>query len=123
MLRQLSLKADLHGTIFAYDYRVRIAYVMTYDHPHRHTQFSLRTSAMCRTNVIGSNRPLTSSPGPLYQNEVKRSAFDVEMIFHSKCKQNSFSKRKVYALDLILKVRVFGTWKWLIYTTRSVVKS
>ena len=36
VLRQLSLKADLHGTIFAYDYRVRIAYVMTYDHPHTH---------------------------------------------------------------------------------------
>ena len=76
-------------------------------------------SSECR----GSNRPLTSSPGPLYQNEVKRSAFDVEMIFHSKCKQNSFSKRKVYALDLILKVRVFGTRKWRIYTTRSAVKS
>ena len=53
VLRQLSLKADLHGTIFAYDYRVRIAYVMTYDHPHIHAQFSPRTSTMCRTNVVG----------------------------------------------------------------------
>ena len=29
------------------------------------------------------NKPLPSFPGPLYQNEVKCSAFDMEMIFHS----------------------------------------
>ena len=29
------------------------------------------------------NRPFPSSPGPLYQKEVKCSAFDMEMIFHS----------------------------------------
>ena len=28
-------------------------------------------------------RPFPSSPAPLYQNEVKCSAFDLEMIFHS----------------------------------------
>ena len=31
---QLSLKADVEGTNFAYDYRVQLAYVMTFDHPH-----------------------------------------------------------------------------------------
>ena len=29
------------------------------------------------------------------------------MIFHPKCKQNSFSKRKVYALDLIFESEGF----------------
>ena len=29
------------------------------------------------------NRPFPSSPAPLYQNEVKCSAFDMDMIFHS----------------------------------------
>ena len=30
-----------------------------------------------------TNRPIPNSRGPLYQNEVKCSAFQVEMIFHS----------------------------------------
>ena len=70
----------------------------------------------------GSNGPFTSSPSPLYQNEVKCSAFGVEMIFHSHANRTYFHKEGC-ALDLILKVRVFGTGKWPIYTTRSVVKS
>ena len=38
---QLSLKADVEGMIFAYNYHVRLAYVMTFDHPHVHN-FHLR---------------------------------------------------------------------------------
>ena len=57
------------------------------------------------------NTPFTSAPGPLYQNEVKSSAFDMEMIFHSHANKTHFHK-KGCALRLILKVRVFGTWKW-----------
>ena len=53
-----------------------------------------------------NNTPFPSFPGPLYQNEVKCSAFDVEMIFHS--------HRKGCVLNLILKVRVFGIRKWSI---------
>ena len=49
--------------------------------------------------------------GPLYQNVVKCSAFDVEMIFHSPANKTHFHK-KGCALDLILKVRVLGTRKW-----------
>ena len=30
------VKADLDGTIFTYDYRARLAYAMTFDHPHAH---------------------------------------------------------------------------------------
>ena len=54
---------------------------------------------------------LPNSPGPLYQNEVKCSAFDMEMIFHSHANKTHLHK-KGCALGLILKVRVFGTRKW-----------
>ena len=41
------------------------------------------------------NRPFPSSCGALYQNEVKCSAFDMEMIFHSQFKYNSFSQESL----------------------------
>ena len=44
----------------------------------------------------------------MYQNEVKCSVFDTEMIFHSHANKTHFHK-KGCELDLILKVRVFGT--------------
>ena len=52
------------------------------------------------------NRPFWSSPGPLYQNEIKCPAFDMEMIFHSQANKTHFHK-KCCAPSLILKVRVF----------------
>ena len=51
------VKADEDGTIFVYDYRARITYVMTFDHPQAHN-FHLRNPHMsyrCR----GSNLPDT----------------------------------------------------------------
>ena len=54
---------------------------------------------------------LPNSPGPLYQNEVKCSSFDMEMIFHFHANKTHLHK-KGCALGLILKVRVFGTRKW-----------
>ena len=60
------------------------------------------------------NRPFPSPPGSPYQNEVKCSAFDMEMIFHSHANKTHFHK-KGCALGLILKVRVFGTRKWPIF--------
>ena len=62
-------------------------------------------------HVQTNNRSFPSSPGPLYQNEVKCSAFDMEMIFHSHANKTHFHK-KGCALSLILKVRVFGARKW-----------
>ena len=62
-------------------------------------------------NLKVANRPFPSSPGPLYQNEVKCSAFDMKMIFHSHANKTHFHK-KGSAPGLILKVRVFGTRKW-----------
>ena len=49
--------------------------------------------------------------GSLYENKVKWSAFDMEMIFHSRANKTHFHK-KGCALGLILKVGVFGTQKW-----------
>ena len=63
-----------------------------------------------RTN-LSLNRPFPSSPEPLYQNEVKCSAFDMEMIFHSRANK-THSHKKDCALGFILKVTVFGTLKW-----------
>ena len=57
-----------------------------------------------------SDKPFPSLPGPLYQNEVECSVFNVEMIFHSHANKTHLHK-KGCALDLILKVKVFGTWK------------
>ena len=59
---------------------------------------------------MASDRPFPSSLGLLYQNEVKCSAFDMEMIIHAHANKTHFHK-KGFALGLILKVRVFGTRK------------
>ena len=59
------------------------------------------------------NRPFPSSPGPLFQTEGRCWAFDMEIIFNSPANKTHFHK-KGCAPSLILKVRVFGTRKWLI---------
>ena len=56
------------------------------------------------------NRLFPSFPGPLYQNEVKCSAFDMEMFFYSHANKTHFHNNGC-ALGLILKARVFGTRK------------
>ena len=64
----------------------------------------------CLPSSTTYNRPFPSSPRPLYQNEGRCSAFDMEMIFHSHANKTHFHK-KGRAPSLILKVRVFGTRK------------
>ena len=54
---------------------------------------------------------ISEFPGPLFQNEGKCSAFDMEIIFHSLANETHFHKKDC-ARSLILKVRVFGTRKW-----------
>ena len=49
-----------------------------------------------------SNRPFPSSLGPLFQNEGRCSAFDMEIIFHSHANETYFHK-KGCAPCLILK--------------------
>ena len=62
-------------------------------------------------DVEDSNRPFPSFLGPLFQNESKCSAFDMEIIFHSRANKTHFHKRGC-APSLSLKVRVFGTRTW-----------
>ena len=57
------------------------------------------------------NGPFPSSPGPLFQNEGRCSAFDMEIVFHFHANKTHFHK-KGCAPSFILKVRVFGTRKW-----------
>ena len=67
-----------------------------------------------------SNRPFPSSPGPPYQNEVKCSAFDMEMIFYFRENKTHFHK-KGSALGLILEVRVFGTRSGLLFDPFNII--
>ena len=68
------------------------------------------------------NRPFPSSPGPLFQNEGRCSAFDMEIIFHSHVNKTHFHK-KGCALGLVLKVRVFGTRRWPIEKSSFIQNS
>ena len=43
----------------------------------------------------------------------------MEIIFHPHANKTHFHK-KGYAPSLILKVRVFGTWKWPIFDTMYI---
>ena len=61
-------------------------------------------------SVPSGSGTFPSSPGPLYQTEVKSSTFDMEMIFHFHANTIYFYK-KGSALGLILKVKFFGTRK------------
>ena len=58
-----------------------------------------------------ANRSFPSSPGPLYQNEVEFSAFDMKMIFRSHGNK-THSHKKGCALGFIFQVGVFRTRKW-----------
>ena len=61
-------------------------------------------------STVRRNGPFPSSLGPLFQNEGRCSAFDMEIIFHSHANKTHFHK-KGCAPSLILKVRVLGTRK------------
>ena len=74
------------------------------------------------TQVKGSpwellRQAISEFPGPLFQNQGRCSAFDMEIIFQSHANKTHFHK-KGCASSLILKVRVFGTRKWPIFPTR-----
>ena len=60
---------------------------------------------------MATNRPFPSSLGPLFQNEGRGSAFDMEIIFLSHENKTHFHKNGC-APSLILKVRAFETRKW-----------
>jgi len=45
------------------------------------------------TKAESDNRSFPSSSGPMYQNEVKCSAFDMEMTFHSHANKTHFHEK------------------------------
>ena len=61
--------------------------------------------------MLWFNRPFPSSPGPLYQNEVRCSTVDTEKIFHSHANKTHFHK-KSWAPNLVLIQGPGGTRKW-----------
>ena len=84
-------------------------------HKPRNKKFERATVLVIHSLILLSSgasliRHFRVLPGLCIKNEVKCSAFDVEMIFHSYANKPHFHK-KGCALGLILKVKVFGTRK------------
>ena len=54
--------------------------------------FNINKKMSCSISFLkpANNRPFPSSPGPLYQNEVRCSTFDMEMIFYSHANKPHF---------------------------------
>ena len=73
-------------------------------HRHRHHHHHHHHHYRCHYHISG---PFPSSPGPLFQNEGRCSAFDMEIIFHSHA-NNTYFHKKGCTPSLILKVR--GLW-------------
>ena len=48
---------------------------------------------------------------PVFRSEAKCKASDMKMNFYSHVNKTHFHE-KGFALSLVLKVRVLGTWKW-----------
>ena len=65
------------------------------------------------------NRPFPSSPGPLYQNEVNCSAFDMEMIFHSHPSRTYFHKKRLCTWPHFESV---GFWNSEVAGLRGVIQ-
>ena len=67
--------------------------------PHPRVDLTHALHSLSRTTpsrpwlMTNSNRPFPSSPGPLYQNEVRCSTLDMEMIFHSHANKTHFHKK------------------------------
>ena len=62
----------------------------------------VRIMGDCSHQFVACNRPLPISFGSLYQNEVKCSAFDVEMIFHSPANKTRTSTSYLFTNTLCL---------------------
>ena len=53
------------------------------------------------------NRPFTSYPKPLFQNETKREAIDVTMIFYSHAQKTYFHKKSLLLSEAIDVTMIF----------------
>ena len=59
-------------------------------------------------------------PKSLFQSEANWEAIDMKMCFYSNANKTLFHK-KGFALSLVVKVRAFGTRKWLIHSVVTVI--
>ena len=97
-IRMLSDKRDKHDE---YDYEINEDKIITLKYTACAVAKRRRDSYMNIPHFIFillgyvTNRPFLSYLGPLYQNEVKCSAFDKEMIFHYHANKNSFSQERL----------------------------
>ena len=66
--------------------------------------------------------PLPSCLKSLFESEAKGKAIDLKMILYSYANKTRFHK-KGCALSLVLKVRVFGTRKWIIREQKTLAHS
>ena len=66
------------------------------------------------------NRPISIFFKPLFQSDAKCEAIDMKMSFCSHANKTHFHN-KGFVLSLILKVGVFGTWKWPISTRKTTI--
>ena len=73
--------------------------------------FSVRKYNLWITTFPGCNRPFRSCLKPLFPSEAKCGVIDMKMILYSHANKIHFHS-KGFALSLVSKVRVFGTWKW-----------
>ena len=112
-----NLTYHYHQLIMFYTEKVNVFYHVTLVnlvYPAKKKKIFTRTKPISQNKWIGHFR--VSPAQASVPNEVKCSAFDMkyEMIFHSHP-----NKTKGCALCLILKLRVFGTWKWPISFTKQ----
>ena len=69
-----------------------------------YVRFRIFNMAIMIKDLYG-NRTFPSSPGPLFQNEGRCSAFDMEIIFHSHASKTHFHKKGCAPI-------VESFWKW-----------
>ena len=127
-IKEVSYKAAIWQTSWNFLFSVLINTLDFSSRLHSVSSYGILYSLviLCTLCLVASlrwrdtNRPFLHSPGPLFQNEGRCSAFDMEIISHSHANKTHFHK-KGCAPSLILKVRVFGTWKWPIALGRWVI--
>ena len=66
------------------------------------------------------NRPISIFFKPLFQSEAKCEAIDMKMNFYSHANKTHFHNRG-FVPSLVLKVEVFGIWKWSISTRKTTI--
>ena len=75
--------------------------------------------AWLRVVIAHVIRPFPSSAGPLYQNEVKCSSFDMEMICHSHANRTYFHKKRLCTWPHFESV---GLWNSEVAELRGVIQ-